>query len=138
MKFLIVGLVAMTSISAFAGGPFTGIKYKFCKGQVTAKDGYSLVCKQAMNAADVLGAKQLRKVDRIGVNSYGATEEFGVMPDPDTNNIYRFTSELLNSKGKVVGYQVVSGYHNGEMDYKMQLTQRLTLKGELVSALIKD
>jgi hypothetical protein len=137
MKFLIVGLVAMTSVSAFAG-PFSNLKYKFCKGQVTSKDGYSLVCHKALSAADVLAAKQLKKVDRIGVNSYGATEEFGVMPDPDTNSIYRYTSELLNAKGKAVGYQVVTGYHNGEMEYKMQLTQRLNLKGELVSALIKD
>lgn len=138
MISLLITLMALVSISAFAAGPFGGLKYKFCKGQVTSRDGYSLVCKQAVNAVDVFGATQLRKVDRISVSSYDAREEFGVMPDADINSLYRYTSELLNSKGKVVGFQVVGGYLNSEMNYKMQLTQILTLKGELVFARIKD
>lgn len=139
MKSLLLVVTVFASLSAFASGPFSGYDYsKFCKGQVTSKDGYSLNCTKTKNAAEVLKATNTKKQDQLTVQPFSAIEDFGVMPDPDTNNIYLFSNELKNSEGKTVGYLVISGYQNSEMDYKMQLTQRLNLQGELVQAKIVD
>lgn len=138
MNKIVIVLFFFSSLSAFAG-PFSGLNLsKICKGQVISKDGYSIHCKNAAHASEVLSSKSCRKVAHINVQSYSAIEDFKVMPDADTNSIYIYRSELLNSEGNVVGYRVISGYENSEMEYKMQLTQKLNLKGALIQASIKD
>lgn len=141
MKQMIIGIVAMCSITAFAeSGPFQGKKYSFCKKQKIASDGYSLACKGSKDYNNVISAT--KKIKRqIPFNTFGVTDAetgFKIIPDADTNHIYRFENALLNPYGGVVGYMSVDGYQNSEIDYRIQITTRYNVNGELVLASIKN
>ena len=139
MKSMFCMILMSLSLPAFAGsGAFDGKDYsKFCKNQQVSKDGYQVFCRGAANAKAILAAKNVRKVDKIPVNELDAVFDLEILPDADTNPIYYYSNELLNEDGRVVGYLVVSGYTNSEMGIKVQVNQRLNLKGALVSVSLR-
>lgn len=143
MKNLIVFGLTLVSLQSFAtvnGGPFTGKKYQFCKGQTITQKGNSLLCKNAKNFSLVLGAES-KSIENIPFQTVGVTDaddlSFELLPDSDTNHIYRFEKALVDNDGIAVGYMSIDGYESSEADVKMQVTARYNLSGELVSASVK-
>jgi hypothetical protein len=139
---LFIAAFFSASVSALEG-PFSHREYeKICKGFRIQDGGYTLICKSAQNSKEVLLAKvgkSARKIPASVLNGIlDPVWDFGVLPDPDTNLIYQFRNTLVDETGTIIGYQIIDGLTNSESQDKLQLNHRYNLKGELVSAKVKE
>lgn len=81
--------------------------------------------------------KEIQKQFRGHVQIWGIVE-LGIWPDDSTREIYEFYYLLRNSKKEVIGYLTITGYENSEMEQKIQITQRYTKLGKLVSVSVQE
>ncbi len=145
MKPLFALLIFFSSASAFsARGYFDNFDKDRCPGMWTSH--YRIICFGVKGSREILAAKikksnqvTLEQAARIIKNLQIADAyELGVLPDDSTEHIYAYTYLLKDSSGKVIGYSAIDGYVNHEMEIRLQINQSYTVKGEMVSAIVKE
>jgi hypothetical protein len=142
MKAFIVMFLLLATPTAFSyERAFENLPEEICPNALVYDYGYSVICQGHDNASMIAHAA---KKNRVALKKlpdfvlYLGAIELSVLPDADTNNIYFYPSLLKDTKGKIIGYIVIDGYVNTEMEVKLQLESRYNLKGQLVSITLKN
>lgn len=137
---IFAGFIAFSSNFAQAYFSYDVDYSEVCKGAKVSQYNMRLDCKDTPQYSSLVRAKVGENVEQVPKevlwNKAGAIE-LNVLPDADTSEIYSFYRELLDSDGKRIGYMNISGYHNYEMEIKLQLNTRYDLNGKLISAEVK-
>ncbi|MBS1958292.1 MAG: hypothetical protein JST80_02350 [Bdellovibrionales bacterium] len=141
MKKILIILTAFVSASSFAG-TFSGRDYsKFCRGQKTANYGETLLCTQAAEYRVVIAGKaggDVRPPAKVINRMLDPIYDLEVLPDDSTSGIYRYTKSLNDRNGRLVGYYVISGYINTEIETRVKVVEQYNVSGELVSAAVSS
>ncbi len=136
MKAFITAFFLLTATTAFSyERSFENLPEETCPDAVVFNHGYNVICKGHANALDIAKVSKKNRVNLKRLPDFVKFEgaiELSVLPDADTSNIYFYPSLLKDNNGKTVGYMVIHGYVNSEMELKIQLESRFNLKGELV------
>lgn len=133
--YLLISLLFTVNIHART---FDGDFTSFCTDEILTDYGNTLLCPSATGFAKLVKAKKGSITDtlpkKVLAGMKDGISDFGLLPDADTNHLYRYTSELIDDNNKRIGFIVIDGYNNTEMEIKLQLTHRYNLSGGLVSA----
>lgn len=142
MKAFIAMFLLLATPTAFSyERAFENLPEETCPNALVFDYGYSVICRGHDDAYSIAHAP---KKNRVALKKlpdfveYLGAIELSVLPDADTNNIYFYPSLLKDTKGKLIGYIVIDGYVNTEMEVKLQLETRYNLKGKLVSITLKN
>ena len=135
MMLSFISAIALAYDGAFSNKDFSSI----CAGPVISDDGMVLACTKEKGYSKVAKAKVGSNVSRLprAIQRLDPIFGFDVLPDADTNVIYSYNRELLNRQNEVVGYLVIDGLVNSEMEVKVQIKHRYNLLGNLVSASVE-
>lgn len=106
-------------------------------------DGSTLLCTKAKYYSAVLEAKvgthyKGPGLDVIGENDMDVVWDLGILPDADTSGIYNYVRYLRDSNNTHVGYMLIEGWMNSEMDVKYQVNKRLNILGKVVKVTVED
>ena len=141
MKSMILVTMLMLNFSVFARDQyFEGSDFSaFCKGAFVLDDGYKLECRGAANFAEVKKAyiekKNLKNPPQALLNNIkDVVFEYRLLPDDSTDLMYMYVNKMISKQGKTVGYAVIRGMVNTEMEVRLQVLDRYDLKGELIEA----
>lgn len=140
MRALLLAILLLPTAS-FAHGTFADSDYsEFCAGAEVLERGYVLECREAFDFATLSRAKAaeaLKQVPKRLAKKIKDAYSLGIMPDADTNLIYAYVRVLNDEEGAHVGYLVIEGYENSEMETKVQISTRYNMEGDLTSARLK-
>jgi hypothetical protein len=127
-----LGFASVAEARGFKDLDLSGV----CAGPRVNSYGDFVACTRAHDFQAVRQAKKAGAVrpPQFVSNRFSGAIELGLMPDADTNGIYHYVNALVEPNGKRVGYLVVDGYENSEMQVRAQLTATYNLKGDLISA----
>lgn len=131
-KLLGTFLLLLTATSAMAN-EFTDLDSEACPNARIIKN--TAYC-------DVEGADQVIKA-KVGVmlqtfpsalkGKIRGAVELNLIPDDSTNGIYQYIKTLADGNGSLVGYLVLNGYTNSEMEARWKMATKYGLGGEIVS-----
>lgn len=145
MKFMILASLLLLNYSASASERFfSGIDYSdICKGAIAVNDGYKLECRKASQFKEIQNSfvekKDLKNPPKVLLeNLKDIVFEYQLLPDDSTDIIYSYFKKIISRSGSHVGYSVIRGAVNSEMEVKLQVFERYNLKGELVSASVRE
>lgn len=99
-------------------------------------NSYELICDESYTSELKSKLNTWKTIQKMPFEKYEHLS-FG-LPDDSTNSIYSYDNEILNQDNDVIGYAAIEAYYNSEGLWLIQLITYYDLKGELVSAKIKD